>query len=76
MTHWRKGAMMSTLGEKPETAGSDDVSGEEGAGEMMSYADTTGWKIFPGTLYCNKVLKQSTKVVHPQILKGINIIYL
>ena len=45
MTHLMEGAMMRTLGEKPETDGSDDVSGEKGAGEMMSYADTSGWKI-------------------------------
>ena len=32
-THLRKGAMMTTLGEKPETAGSDDVSGSGGGGK-------------------------------------------
>ena len=33
MTHFQNGAMMSTLGEKPETAGSDDVSSSGGGGK-------------------------------------------
>ena len=33
MTHLKKGVTRRTLGEKPETAGSDDVSRDEGRGD-------------------------------------------